>query len=86
MGSKGIKRRKRPPKQPGGSAPGAGGNWEMQNSPFTFEGQLEGLSRFGRGVRHASPQARVMAYVVALVFIIPFAIGVVLMVRSWLVD
>ena len=29
--------------------------WELQNSPYTFEGQIEGLGRFGRGVRYASP-------------------------------
>ena len=78
MGSQGISRRKSRPR------PGAdpGGNWELQNSPYTFEGQIEGLGRFGRGLATASPRARLMAKVVAALFILPFVAGLV----TWVID
>jgi hypothetical protein len=83
MGSQGIKRRKvrrRPPT--GGDAGDIGGNWELQNSPFTFEGQIEGLSRFGRGLSSASPRMRLMAKVVAATFLLPFVVWIF----NWLID
>lgn len=70
MGSQGIQRRKvrrRPP---------AAGNWELQNAPFTFEGQIEGLSRFGRGMSTASPRMRLVAKVVVATFLLPFVIWI----------
>ena len=51
-------------------------SWELQNSPYTFEGEIEGLGRFGRGVRHASPRMRLVATAVALTFILPLVIWV----------
>ena len=75
MGSQGIKRRKvrwRPLR----------GNWELQNSPFTFEGQIEGLSRFGRGLSAASPRMRLMAKVVAATFLLPFVVWIF----NWVMD
>lgn len=73
MGSQGIRRRKPRPR------PGPGNrtdphSWELEHSPFTFEGQIEGLGRFGRGVRHVSPRMRLLATVVALMFILPLVI------------
>ena len=75
MGSEGIKRRK-PRPRPGSGDGTTPGGWELQNSPFTFEGQIEGLGRFGRGVSHASPRMRLLATVVALTFILPLVIWV----------
>lgn len=75
MGSQGIKRRK-PRPRPGSGEGTTLKDWELQNSPFTFEGQIEGLGRFARGVRHASPRMRLMAIVVALTFILPLVIWV----------
>ena len=80
MGSSEIKRRK-PRPRPRAADPDAGG-WEMRNSPYTFEGQIEGLSRFGRGVSSASPRMRLVATIVALLFIVPFFAGLVI----WLLD
>lgn len=77
MGSQGIKRRKirrRPPAA--GDAAELRKHWELQNAPFTFEGQIEGLSRFGRGLSTASPRMRVMAKVVAATFLLPFVIWI----------
>lgn len=77
MGSHGIKRRKvrrRPPA--GGDDAELRGNWELQNSPFTFEGQIEGLSRFGRGLRTASPRMRLLAKLVAATFLLPFVVWI----------
>ena len=83
MGSPGIKRRKvrRRPPAAGGTA-GLGGNWELENAPFTFEGQIESLSRFGRGLGSASPRMRLMAKVVTLTFLLPLVLGFM----YWLFD
>ena len=81
MGPQGVKRRKPRPRPPAAGDRTAHG-WELQNSPYTFEGQIEGLGRFGRGVRYASPRMRLVATVVALLFILPFAIGIV----AWAID
>jgi hypothetical protein len=43
---------------------------------------MEGLGRLGRGLAGASPRTRLMAKVVAAVFILPFVAGLV----SWIVD
>ena len=77
MGSQGIKRRKvrrRPPA--GGDTRDIGRNWELENSPFTFEGEIEGLSRFGRGLSSASPGMRLMAKIVVATFLLPFVIWI----------
>ena len=47
----------------------------MQNSPYTFEGQIEGLGRFGRGLAAASPRQRLAATVVAAMFVVPLIAG-----------
>jgi hypothetical protein len=75
MGSQGIRRRKPRPRAGSGEGTTPQG-WELQNSPFTFEGEIEGLGRFGRGVRHASPRMRLVAMIVALTFILPLVIWV----------
>jgi hypothetical protein len=75
MGSQGIQRRK-PRPRPGSGDRTTPHDWELQHSPFTFEGQIEGLGRFARGVRHVSPRMRLMATVVALTFILPMVIWV----------
>jgi hypothetical protein len=84
MGSKGVKPRKRPrPGGPaGGNGAGADGGWELEHSPYTFEGQIEGLSRFGRGVSSASPRMRMVAIAVAATFVLPFVVWI----WSWLMD
>jgi hypothetical protein len=77
MGSRGSQRRKvrrRPPAGDDDAAPRS--DWELQNSPFTFEGQIEGLSRFGRGLRTASPRRRLMAKLVAATFLLPFVVWI----------
>ena len=81
MGSQGITRRKRRHRPGSGDGTNPHG-WELQNSPYTFEGEIEGLGRFGRGVRYASPRMRLVATVVALVFILPFVIGLL----YWAID
>ena len=75
MGSQGIQRRKSRRRRPADG-------WELQNSPYTFEGEIEGLGRFGRGVSSASPRMRLIATLVAAAFILPFVLGMV----SWLID
>jgi hypothetical protein len=83
MGSQGIKRRKvrrRPPADDAGAA--LRSDWELENAPFTFEGEIEGLSRFGRGLSTAPPWMRVTAKIVAVTFLLPFVIFVV----AWLLD
>jgi hypothetical protein len=82
MGSQGIQRRKRRPRPPSGDARDARANWELRNSPYTFEGEIEGLGRFGRGLASASPRKRLMAKVVAAMFILPFVVGLL----TWLID
>jgi hypothetical protein len=83
MGSHGIKRRKRRPRPPsGGGGADQRGNWELSNSPYTFEGQIEGLSRFGRGLSSASPRTRLMAKLVAATFLLPFVVWIF----NWLTD
>jgi hypothetical protein len=83
MGSQGIKRRKRRPRPTsGGGGAEPRGNWELSNSPYTFEGQIEGLSRFGRGLSSASPRMRLMAKLVAATFLLPFVVWIF----NWLTD
>lgn len=81
MGSQGISGRKSRPR-PRGAGSDPGGNWELRNSPYTFEGQIEGLGRFGRGLATASPRARLIAKVVAALFTLPFVVGLV----TWVID
>lgn len=82
MGSQGIKRRPRPRPRPGGGGEDPRRNWELQNSPYTFEGQMEGLRRFGGGLSSASPGMRLTAKVVAAVFILSFVTGIM----AWVFD
>jgi len=81
MGSQGIKRRKVRRRPPAGDRD-IGRNWELENSPFTFEGEIEGLSRFGRGLSSASPRMRLMAKVVAATFLLPFVVWI----WNWLMN
>lgn len=75
MGSQGIKRRKVRRRPATGEDDGAlRSNWDLENAPFTFEGQIEGLGRFGRGLSTAPPWMRVTAKVVAATFIVPFVV------------
>ena len=83
MSSEGSKRVKVRRRRPGvGGTYGLGGNWELENAPFTFEGQIESLSRFGRGIGSASPRMRLVAKLVALTFLLPLLFGFV----AWLID
>jgi hypothetical protein len=81
MGSHGIKRRKTRGRPPAGND-GAPQGWELQNSPYTFEGEIEGLGRFGRGVSSASLRMRLVAAIVAALFILPMVISVL----YWAID
>lgn len=74
-------RRKPRPRRPTADD-GTAHSWELQNSPYTFEGEIEGLGRFGRGVRYSSPRMRLVATVVALLFILPLVIGTL----YWAID
>jgi hypothetical protein len=68
MGSQGIRRRKPRPRPPSGSPGAESQGWELRNSPFTFEGEIEGLSRFGQGVSSMSrTQRRIGIVVVAAI-------------------
>lgn len=81
MESEGIRRpkvRRRP--SPGDDDGALRSNWDLENAPFTFEGQIEGLGRFGRGLSTAPPWMRITAKVVAATFIVPLVISVV----NWL--
>jgi hypothetical protein len=80
MGSGGIQRRKRPRPPASGAGSPDQGAWELEHAPYTFEGQLEGLGRFGRGMSSASPRMRLVATVVAAAFILPFVLGI----AAWL--
>ena len=83
MESHGIQRRKvrrRPPADDGDGA--LRSDWDLENAPFTFEGEIEGLSRLGRGLSVAPPWMRVTAKIVALTFLLPFVVFVV----AWLLD
>ncbi|MGH9008518.1 MAG: hypothetical protein ACRDYF_01575 [Acidimicrobiia bacterium] len=82
MGSQGVQRRKVRRRPPVGDGAEPQGSWELQNSPFTFEGQIEGLGRFGRGLGTASPRMRLMAKVVAATFLLPFVVWI----WNWLGD
>jgi hypothetical protein len=83
MGGQEIKRRKIRRRPPAGiDDAGIRGNWELENSPFTFEGQIEGLSRFGRGMAAAPPRMRWVAKIVAATFLLPF----VMWIFYWLAD
>jgi hypothetical protein len=74
MGSNGIQRRKVRRR--------LRSDWELENAPFTFEGQIEGLSRLGRGLSAAPPWMRVTAKILALTFLLPFMVYAV----AWLLD
>ena len=82
MGSEGIKRRKRRRRLPAVDDDAVRGNWELQHSPYTFEGQMEGLGRLGRGMGSASPRMRLMAKIVVAAFLLPLVLGFV----YWLID
>ena len=82
MGGQGSKRVKVRRRRPGvGGTSGLGGNWELENAPFTFEGQIESLSRFGRGIGSASPRMQLVAKLVVLTFVLPLLVGLV----AWLI-
>ena len=58
-------------------------SWELMHSPYTFEGELEGIARFARGLSRALPHKRRLGLVVFLVVIgIPFVIGLITFVVS----
>lgn len=77
MASQEIRRRKVRRRPSTGVDDGAlRSNWDLENSPFTFEGQIEGLSRFGRGLSTAPRWMRVTAKVVAATFLLPFAVWI----------
>lgn len=53
--------------------------WELQHSPFTVEGRIEGAQRFAMGARHQTGWKRRVLIGVALLF--PVCIGLALFVE-----
>ena len=48
--------------------------WELEHSPFTFEGEIEGLGRFAAGAGRAGGRRRLVqavAVVALLAFLLP---------------
>lgn len=53
-----------------------GDDWHMPNSPYSFEGEVNGLARFATGVRTSSPgMKRTIGLVVVASILGPVAIG-----------
>ena len=56
--------------------------WELQNSPYTWEGENEALARFATGVRTARPGVqRTVGLVVVFAIVGPFTLG--LLTLAW---
>ena len=54
MGAKGIRKRKRARRLPKVRGRDTGlGPWELQHSPYTIEGEIEGFRNFARGATSA---------------------------------
>ena len=75
MGRGGIRPRKRHRQQPGTTRPV--GDFEMQHSPYTIEGELEGFSRFGRGIAGHRGAKRWVAALIAAAFVLPLLAGLI---------
>ena len=75
MGRGGIRPRKRHRQRPGSTRPA--GDFEMQHSPYTVEGELEGFARFGRGIAGHRGAKRWVAAFIAAAFVLPFVVGLI---------
>ena len=56
--------------------------WELENHPYTPEGEIEGLGRFADGINRRKRQGRmrVVALVIVLALVVPAVIGVLTVV------
>ena len=75
MGRGGIRPRKRRQQPPGSTRPA--GDLEMQHSPYTIEGELEGFARFGRGIAGHRGVKRWVAPFIAAAFVLPILAGLI---------
>ncbi len=53
------------------------GRPQFEHSSFTFEGEIERLGAIGRNRSSAPRWARIVAQVVALAILVPFAVGLI---------
>jgi len=56
--------------------------WELQNSPYTIEGELEGFQRFGTGVRQSSGAKRMVGLLLVAAILVPMVFGVLSLVYN----
>jgi hypothetical protein len=68
-------------------------DWDLEHGPYTFEGEIEGLSRFAQGVARAKRRGgrraravRVLSWILVLGIAGPFAVGLVAAVVRALAD
>jgi len=59
------------------------GRPQLEHSSFTFEGQIERLGTIGRNRSSAPRWTRIVARVVALALLIPFALGLIFFVGAF---
>lgn len=65
--------------------PDAQEGWELRHSPYTFEGEIEGLRRFGRGLAHGPERTGWMMWlgvILAVCFFGALIIQLVLLVLN----
>jgi hypothetical protein len=55
-----------------------------RENPYTPAGQLEQLGKFARGVRRATGWRRVAGWVIAVVVLLPFILGLAIIVARHL--
>jgi hypothetical protein len=72
---------RRPPPPGRREAPERPGFPEFEHNQWTFEGQIERLGVFARGVGRAQGAPRRIGVIVALAVLLPFALGLV--VGAW---
>ncbi len=75
MGRGDIRPRKRRRQRPGSTRPAR--DYEMEHSPYTVEGELEGFARFGRGIAGHRGAKRWLAAFVAVAFVLPVLAGLI---------
>lgn len=60
-------------------------SWELQHSPYTVEGKIEGVGRFAAGVSQATGWRRRVAIGLALLFPVGIALALLIGFVSYLV-
>ena len=58
----------------GGAAPGS---WELHNSPYTVEGEIEGFGRLASGAQHAGGTSRAAVTVLVVTLLLFLGLSVV---------